>query len=123
MNNNGKWTFSSNEEYFNHGEYFETKAEAIEAGKDYYGDDCIYVGQVEEVGLGVCVDVSAILEHINESMSDEVGSDVANDYLMDTKQEDDDELEKELQDVIIKWIKRHGYEPTFFSVVNIEKVE
>lgn len=123
MNNNGKWTFSSNEEFFCYGEYFETKEEAAEAGIEYFDDDGFYIGQVEEVGAGVLVDVNAILELINESMCDEVGSEVANDYLMDTKKEHDDELENELCDVIAKWIKKHGYGPTFFKVVNIEKVE
>ena len=72
--------------------------------------------------LGVCVDVSAIFEHINQNMSDEVGSEVSHDYLMDTKQEHDNELESELCDVIVRWIEKHGYGPTFFKVVNIEAV-
>lgn len=126
MDNNGKWTCSTHSEHFNDGEYFETKEQAIEFGKAEYSQyrtvSKFYVGQVESVGLGVCVDTESILEHINQSVSDEVGE-AAEDYLLDTKQEHDDELENELCEVIANWIERHGYGPTFFRVVNIEKVE
>lgn len=125
MSKNGKWTYSTSEEYFNSGEYFDTKEQAIAFGKaecaEYEGVTKIYVGQVAEVGLGVTVDVDSIMEHINQSMCDDVGEH-AEDYLMHTKNEHDNELEAELCDVITKWIKRHGYEPEFFKVINIETV-
>ncbi|MBY7740117.1 hypothetical protein [Paenibacillus polymyxa] len=124
MSKNGKWTFSENEEFFNYGEYFDTKKEAIAAGKKYFADDdyALYVGQVAECGLGVMVDVESIFEYINRNMCDEAGE-AADDYLTYTAPEHDQELENELEDVITKWITRHGYEPTFFKVVNIESVE
>lgn len=122
MNNNGKWTYSGSQEYFNYGEYFDTKEAAKAYGDEQYQGESFYVGQVETVGFGVIVDVSSIFERINENMCDEVGES-ADDYLMDTDQEHDNELENEITEVIIKWIERHGYQPTFFKVVNIEKVE
>lgn len=122
MSNNGKWTFSSNEEIFNYGEEYDTKEQAIEGGKDYFDDDPFYVGQIESIGLGVSVDVDHIFEHINQEMCSEVGE-VADDYLMHVKKDHRQELESELTDIIAKWMERHGYGPTFFSVVNIEAVE
>ena len=122
MSNEGKWTFSRSEEHYNEMEYFESKAQAIEEGKEYFEGDKFYVGQVKECGLGVLVDVSSILEHINVNMVDEVGEH-AEDYLAYTETEHDKELEQEIQDVITKWIERHEYQPTFFKVVNIEAVE
>ncbi|WP_405169431.1 hypothetical protein [Paenibacillus sp. FSL H3-0286] len=122
MPNNGQWTYSSSEEYFNHGEYFGTKEEAIEAGKGDFEERKFYIGQVEKVGLGVCVDLDSIFEHINQNMCDEVGE-CAEDYLMDVKQEHCNELEEEISEVIIKWIEKYNYQPTFFKVINIESVE
>lgn len=123
MNNNGNWTFSNNREIFNTCEYFYTREAAVTAGLEHFEGDNFYVGQIREVDLGVIVDVSAILEFINDNMCDEVGFEVAEDYLMKTKKEHDNELEAELCEVITKWIKKHGYEPTFYKVVNIEKIE
>ncbi|MGI2294727.1 hypothetical protein [Paenibacillus sp. GXUN7292] len=91
MSTNGKWTFSSDEENFCNDEY-DTKEEAIATGKEYYDGDSFYIGRIEHPGLGVTVDVSAIFERINESMIDECGH-WAEDYLMDTEQEHDKELE------------------------------
>lgn len=122
LRKNGEWTFSRGGEYFNEGEYFDTKEAAIAFGNERYEGLPFYVGQIETVGLGVGVDVSAICEHINQNMVDEVGE-AAEGYLMDTKQEHDDELEQEIIDVIIKWIERYGYQPTFFKVVNVQKIE
>ncbi|BFH16526.1 hypothetical protein WDD9_005644 [Paenibacillus melissococcoides] len=122
MDNNGKWTYSDNDEFFNYGDYFDTKDDAIAYGKEYFDGGRFYIGQVEEVGLGVCVDVDSILEYINVNMTDEVGE-VADYYLMNIDQEHSKELENEITNVIIKWIERHNYGPTFFKVVNIEKVE
>lgn len=121
MSKQCKWTFSSDEENFCNDEY-DTKEEAIATGKEYYDGDTFYVGRIEQPGLGVRVDVTSILEYINDCAMDEYGEG-AEDYLMDTKQEHDNQLENELCDVIIKWIERHGYQPTFFKVVNIESVE
>lgn len=123
MDIKGKWTFSTNDEFFNYGEYFESKEDAINGGKDYFSDELLfYVGQAEEVGHGVIVDVDSILEHININMCDEVGE-VADDYLMNIDREHAAELENELSNVIINWIERHGYSPTFFKVVNIEQAD
>lgn len=121
MNINGKWTFSSNEESFCNDE-FDTRNEAIEAGRDYYDNDPFYVGRIEYPGLGVLVDVSGILELININMTDECGE-CAEDYLMHTEKEHDQELDHELCDVITRWINKHGYEPTFYKIVDVERIE
>ncbi|MEK5358832.1 hypothetical protein [Paenibacillus sp. FSL L8-0709] len=125
-NNEGKWVVSTSPEFFNSGDYYESKEEAIAFGLiEYAAYETVkkfHVGQVESVGLGVCVNTDSILEHINQSMCDEVGE-AADDYLLYTKQEHDAELEEELSNVIIKWIEKHSYQPTFFKVINIESVD
>jgi hypothetical protein len=121
----GKWVFSTDSETFNTGEYFDTKEQAVECGKAEYiwEDYCptFYVGQVESVNFGIYVDPDSILENISQSVYDEVGE-VAEDYLNDVRKEDYEVLESELQEVVQKWMDRFGYNPTFFKVVNIEKV-
>lgn len=125
-NNDGKWTLSTSSEIFNGGDYFDNKQEAIDFGlseyKEYEHVTKFHVGQIENVGLGVCVDTDSILEHINANMCDEVGES-ADDYLMYTTPEHNNELEEELSNVIIKWIEKHNYHPTFFKVINIESVD
>lgn len=120
MSIDGKWTFSSNAEHFGNDE-FDTKEQAIAAGSECYNGASFYVGRIEHPGLGVRVDVTPIFEYINDCMMDECGE-WAEGYLMDTKQEHDNELEESLCKVITDWIERHGYEPTFFKVVEIEKI-
>lgn len=47
----------------------------------------------------------------------------SDEYLMNTNPEHDKELEEELCEVITKWIERHGYQPSFYRVTNVEKIE
>ncbi|RXZ78028.1 hypothetical protein EBB07_28640 [Paenibacillaceae bacterium] len=125
MSNHGKWTFSGNEEFFNEGKYFDTKEQAIEEGKQYFEKDyynSFYVAQVEEVGNGATVDVDSILEHITDSMFDELGE-VAEDYLSHVKTEHYEELELQLVEVIDAWINKYNYNPTFFIVANTERID
>lgn len=126
MSNIGKWTVSTSSDLFNGADYFDTKQEAIDFGrleyKEYVFVNEFYVGQIQSVSLGVCVDTDSILERINESMCDEFGE-LAGDYLMRTDPEHDAELEEELTKVIVNWIEKHNYQPTFFTVESIEKVE
>jgi hypothetical protein len=121
----GKWIYSTDNETFTTGDYFDTKELAIEGGKAEYTwqSECpvFYVGQVKSVGFSIYVDPDSILERIAESVYDEVGE-VAADYLNDVEKEHFQTLEDELNDVVRKWMDKYGYNPTFFSVVNIEKV-
>lgn len=123
MNYNGQWTFSTNDEMFNYGEFHESKEEAIEAGKDYFEGSSFYIGQVKDIGSGlVCVDAGEVLEIIGERAYDECGE-IAEYYLSDIPEEHQQELEGALNLVLKTWIKKHGYEPTFFGVKNVEKIE
>jgi hypothetical protein len=121
----GKWIFSTNDEVFRTGDYYETKEQAIEAGKAdlTWEGECpaFYVGQVESVSFALSVDVNSIFENITQSVYDEVGE-VAEDYLNDVTREHYQILEEELNDVLLKWMYKFAYNPSFFRVVNIEKV-
>lgn len=120
-----KWVYSTNEELFSSDEY-DSKEEAIKAAKEDYTweDQCptFYVGQVQEVDFHLDVDVDAILERIAVLVSEEVGE-VADNYLDDVTAEHAEQLNDELNEVVQKWMNQHQYNPTFYSVIHIEKVE
>lgn len=123
MEYHGQWTFSTNEEMFTYGEYFKDKKEAIEAGREYFEGSSFYVGQVEDIGIRfVHIAAEEVLETIGDRVYDEVGE-VAEQYLTKIPKEQEQELENEINAVLEKWITKHGYEPTFFKVINTEKVE
>lgn len=121
----GKWTVSTDEEIFNDGLFFSTKEEAIEGGKIEFTweGECpsLFVGQVKSLELQMAVNVDSIIENIAENVYDEAGE-VAEDYLNDVKKEHAEELESDLNEVLLNWINKHNYKPTFFQVVNIEQV-
>jgi hypothetical protein len=60
------------------------------------------------------------LEHV--SVQDEFGGEWAEDWDGSTE-EQREELEKEVRDVMAKWLDRHDLRPTFFSVDEIEQVD
>lgn len=116
-------------------EEFETKEEAIEAGRietvKTNRDNLNYGSNFQhksfEVGRSeLCspngVDVDDILENIIQNAYDEVGE-VAQDYLDDVTDEHRAELEEKLNDVFFEWMKKYNYEPTFFKVEAIETID
>ena len=121
----GKWVFSTNDEIFRTNDYFDTKEKAIEGGKAdlTWEGECptFYVGQIDDVDMPININVDDILESIHQGVYDEVGE-VAEDYLNDVKKEHYQELEDNLSSVILEWMNKFEYNPTFFKVINIEKV-
>lgn len=120
-------------------EYYDTKEEAIEAGKEvatqwnlgnkdtniedvlggWFDDkeklDSFAVGQC--VSASICVDAESILEQIAEGVYDQCGE-CAEDYLDDVSKSHKEELEG----LILGWFEKHKYNPTCYSVVNIETI-
>lgn len=63
------------------------------------------------------IDAGDILERIAEGVYDQCG-DVAEDYLYDVLEEHKNELES----LIINWFEKHKYNPTCYTIGNIETV-
>lgn len=131
-NMEGKWMFDLNNSEIWRGEEFDTREEAIAAGKDELialnkarkenGDKAaktFQVGQIAEVAPAG-VDVDYILENVAENTAN--GMEVGEDYLNNVTQKHSEELEQKLNDVLFAWMKKYGYEPDFFSIENIEEV-
>lgn len=121
----GKWVYSTSDEIFRTNDYFDTKEEAIEFGKAEltWDGECptFYVGQVQSVDFAIYVDPDQILENLAQSVYDEVGE-VAEDYLRYVEKAHYRILEEELNKVVHQWMDKFNYNPTFFSVVNIEVI-
>jgi hypothetical protein len=117
-----QWVWSFDDEVFTSSAY-DTKEEVIEAAlAECDHSDHFWIGQVAPVSISTMVDVDSILETIGERAYEEVGT-VAEDYLTYVKKEDYEILEERLNTVVSTWMKAFGYEPTFFKVVNIERVD
>lgn len=129
-NYSGKWTYNTSEYdawHFYEGEMFNTKEEAIEAGKREYEEDWqdisgFYVGQAEEIGtLSLYVDADSVLESFADSIYDDVGE-VAEDYLRDVSDDDLNDLQYALSAALHTWLVEKKLEPDFYHMKNIEFV-
>lgn len=130
---NEKWMYQiGKSDIWTSSERFETKEEAIEAGreeaiaenkfcseKNQY--EKFYVGQIEKCNVLYGVDVDSILGNIVENVCDEAGE-AAEDYLRDVTREHMTELEEKLNDVLFAWMDEHRYKPNFFKIVNEETI-
>lgn len=122
-------------------EYFDTKDEAIQAGRkvakqwnstcetEYYVEDLfgVYLEEGEKISsfsVGQCkravlgIDIDSFLEQISEDVFEQCGE-CAEGYLSDVKEED----KKELLELIYNWFQRKDYMPTCYTVENIDCVE
>lgn len=124
-------------------EEFDTKEEAIEYGiqeyKDYlagistelFDNDYNYPDPPSscfEVGEGKpfvpYVDSDWIIEQVVEQASWQCGE-IGDDWLRwDTiTKEQLEELQNNMQKMFDEWLKKHGLEPTFYNIVNIEEID
>ncbi len=142
----GKWMCASDTdvEVWRAGSYFDTKEDAIHAGKlavdairngktfveeiwehveDILGFlpekpiNSFAVGRVAPVYLPV--DIESLLERTEEIVYDEVGEVADEYYLTDGIPE---EKQEELQSLITDWFAKNGYECPFTKIVDIEPV-
>ena len=116
-----QYAYSFDDEYFGPCT-FNSKEEALadarkEADADYL---LVYIGEVnyyEEDCSGLAND---IIETLRERAYDEV-DDLADNY-MDLTKEEEKILEERLKKVILDFQKEFGYEPTFFTVSDVETI-
>lgn len=124
----GKWMYSLTDSEIWTGEEFETREQAIEEGikkalenqEEPFCNDYFNIGQIAKI-FPCGVDVDSILENVAENTAE--GLEVGEDYLMGVDIEHQRELEEKFNDVLFAWMKKYGYEPNFFKIENIEKVE
>jgi hypothetical protein len=128
--NNGKWLYEDlNQDIWNTcEERYETKEDAIKAGTEYYKQlkhDEIYipnsfnVGQIDSVNI--YVDADGVIDQVTNSVYDEVGE-VSEGWLYHVSHDSLDELGEKLTEVFEQWLEDRGDKPSFFKVINIEKI-
>lgn len=119
----GQWTWNFCKDDIWVNELYETKQDAIEAGRTSARDaekQLFFVGQIETISLPT-IGVSSLLDDLGCQIYDEVGE-VAEGYLLYVKQEHQDELEDALNLVFTEWAIKYGYTPNFYEIVNIEQI-
>ena len=145
--NNLKWVCShgEDEEIWGASESFDTKEDAIEAGKkalreyiadpeneydqsdvlghvyeEYEGIHTIFaVGQLRSPSLRIYAD--SVIENLQEQ-SDEYCGEVSETYLDDVTKEQEKDLEEKLNATLNEWLTKYNHQPTFYYLDNIEKV-
>ena len=126
-------------------DYFDTKEEAIEAGKkalrefiadpeneydqsdvlghvyeEYEGIHTIFaVGQLNSPSLRIYADT--VIESLQEQ-SDECCGDVSETYLNDVTKDQEKDLEEKLNATLNEWLTKYNHQPAFYYIDNIEKV-
>jgi hypothetical protein len=107
--------------FYQEGNYvdgFKSIAEAINAANADDPDATeVYVGKIERYYPHI--DGDNIIERLQEGAIDD--NEYADDWLDDVSGVEVNELEKKLNEVLQSWLKDHGHEPTFFSIVNEHK--
>lgn len=118
------WTYDyPNIEVWREGHFLYTKEQAIVAGRIFAKNEGLLsfqVGrQVEVTPVGI--DTDSVLENIAENLQSEV-VEVADDYLLDVTKEHQEELEEKLNEVLFDWMKKNNYEPTFYTIEDVEEI-
>ena len=118
-----KWVAEISNSDIWRGDKLDTKEQAIAEGRKLAiekGLNKFRIGETEPA-FNFGIDVDSVIERISETMYEDIGE-VAEDYLDDVKSEHLLELEEKLNEVFFKWQKEHGYEPTFYKIINIEEI-
>ena len=116
----GKWTLSIDEELFNEHEYFDTRKECIEFGKEHFEGESFFIGQVKTYSPKITkYEVEKLIELLQEDAYELVGE-VSDNFLTDVTDEQAERLGKIFTRVFKKVLKE-DFMPNFFAVENIEE--
>ena len=114
-----KYTYSFDGEFFY--DEFDSIDEAIDQAKEDYDEEEplkeVYVG--EAVPFVAHIFADDVIEQIISNAYNEVNGECVGDYLNDVPEAAVNELEKDLNEVYEKWEKKHGMEPEFSKVINV----
>lgn len=127
MKNKYTWDFNKEAEIW-YNDSFDTIEECIECAKKAVKEELDYEEPPTTVFIGEnipfipTVDVDSMLDRINEMAGDECGE-VGGDWdAYDYKKKDEmEELRKNVDAVVIAWLKKYGRYPGFSSIDNIKE--
>lgn len=120
-----QWTYGQDEEYWDNN-WFSTKEEAIEAGKNYYLGEMFYIGQGYNIEFTQeqCewFDLATnVIDSMYDSLQGEVGE-VAEYWINQITQKDEEDLNNRIGKVIMKWIENRIGQPNVFLIDDVEIV-
>lgn len=119
------WSYTQDEEYWDN-DWFPTKEEAIETGREECPSESFRIGQqynlefTEDQCIWFNLGENAI-EAMEDALQDEVGE-AAEYWTVQITHEDEKELNKRIGKAIMEWIKDRVGQPNIFLVDNMEVV-
>jgi hypothetical protein len=125
MSRNNKWTYELyNEENWSTNEDFNTKEEAIEAGKEAALDEeeiaLFYVGKI--VDYEPNVNAYRVVDDLIEDAAEQCGE-VSDSFLDNVTKEQYKLLSEILDDVLYQWLRATNNQPNFYRIVNVETIK
>lgn len=119
------WSYTQDEEYWDN-DWFPTKEEAIEAGREEWPGESFKICQqynlefTENQCIWFNLGENAI-EAMEDALQDEVGE-IAEYWTDQITHEDEEDLNKRIGKAIMEWIKDKVGQPNIFLVDNMEAV-
>lgn len=117
----GMWSYNRPGREVWRNDYFDTKEEAIEAGRLEYGAEAAFEVALFSEHAVAGPDASRILERVSERAYEEAGE-IAGEFLCGVPRAAVAELDAELTRVFAAWLTKHAEWPTFGTVERIENV-
>ena len=120
---NGKWTFADNEDDLSPIiDWFDTKEEAIEEGKNVYDKESFIVTQLKPIALPY-LDVITLLEKLETDYIYDVNSDTDISLFDNLSEEDGEWFQAQLDSLIDDFYKRAKIKSNYYSFDNIEYIQ
>ena len=115
------WSFDEHAELWGN-DTFDTIEDCVEDAAEYNDEDCQFVFVGEVVPYKTSIDLESMFEKLEEQVYEEVG-DAGYDWnAYDYKKQDElEELRKQLEPIIFEWQKKHGYYQEFYRIVNVKR--
>ena len=115
----GKFVWPENEEIFNNNAEYDTIEDALkDASSDLEKGETIYIGKIKKIDLSV--DANKVIEDLQEIVYDQAG-DAASDFLNDVTKDQEDVLQKMINETLIEWLEENNLIPSFFSVEEVKE--
>ena len=118
----GQWMYNfGDEEHWNECEYFNTKDEAVESGREEAiarEEESYQIGQLQM--FEPKISASSILEQISEDAGEQCGDNIG-DYPY-TNNEDEKKLQDMFDEVLERWMDKTNNRPTFFTIKKVEEI-
>jgi CTP:phosphocholine cytidylyltransferase-like protein len=124
---NNRWSFNNQEDDTWSNCDYDTKEQAILAGREYYSDDgceIFFIGKVAEVPVLNPIDASDLVDRAAQLIDENYGCDweLGEKFYENITKDQTEDLQTMLDDVWEKWIEKYSIKSHSLTVNNIEIV-